>query len=83
VEVEFPERAGALLAFMREMSSFASMCYFTYRYSGERVGHAFCGFDFDSPEDREQARPLLDHAAEKTVRSMHEIPVQILTNTLS
>lgn len=49
---EFPERAGALRDFLSLFSDSASLIYFNYVYTGERVGRALMGFEFDSGEDR-------------------------------
>jgi len=77
VEVEFPERAGALLAFMQEVSASASLCYFTYSYSGERVGRALLGLDYATEAERDDGRNHLDAAASKTVRSLREVELSI------
>ena len=50
VNIEFPERAGALLEFMAEVKDMASLCYFNYAYSGERVGRALVGMEFETSE---------------------------------
>ncbi len=52
INIEFPERAGAFLQFMAEVKDMASLCYFNYAYSGERVGRALVGMEFDSEADR-------------------------------
>ncbi|MCP5535854.1 MAG: pyridoxal-phosphate dependent enzyme [Akkermansiaceae bacterium] len=52
VNIEFPERAGAFLHFMTEVKDLASLCYFNYAYSGERVGRALVGMEFDSESDQ-------------------------------
>ncbi len=52
VVVEFPERAGALREFMRQVSAFTSLFYFNYSYSGERVGRALIGMDFANAEQK-------------------------------
>lgn len=75
VEVEFPERAGALLGFMQEVSPLASLCYFSYSYSGERVGRALLGLDFPSEEAREEGGKQLAGRAGKTVRSVKEVSI--------
>jgi len=75
VEVEFPERAGALLGFMTMVSPSASLCYFNYTYSGERVGRALLGLDFESSEAREEARPLVLSRAGNTVRAVREVTI--------
>jgi len=48
INIEFPERAGALLQFMTEVKDLASLCYFNYAYSGERVGRALVGMEFET-----------------------------------
>ena len=53
VNIEFPERAGALLQFMVEVKNLASLCYFNYAYSGERVGRALVGMEFDTEQARQ------------------------------
>ncbi len=51
---EFPERAGALHDFLAGVQGQASLCYFNYAFSGEQVGRALMGFEFDSDEKRGQ-----------------------------
>ena len=51
--IEFAERAGALLQFMSEVKDVASLCYFNYAYSGERVGRALVGMEFDTAADHQ------------------------------
>ena len=53
INIEFPERAGAFLQFMTEVKDLASLCYFNYAYSGERVGRALVGMEFSSKEDQQ------------------------------
>jgi len=53
VNIEFPERAGAFLQFMTQVKDIASLCYFNYAYSGERVGRALVGMEFGSSEDQQ------------------------------
>jgi threonine dehydratase len=73
VEVEFPERAGALLDFLREVSPIASLCYFNYSYSGERVGRALLGLDFLSQENLEKhLGPILESGG-TTLRSIRRV----------
>lgn len=54
MHIQFPERKGALRDFMRQISGVANVCYFNYAYSGEAVGRAIMGFEFDSPSQKEQ-----------------------------
>lgn len=51
---EFPERAGALRDFLGAVQHAGSMVYCNYVYTGERVGHALMGYEFDSEEDRKE-----------------------------
>lgn len=73
VEVEFPERAGALLAFMREVRPYASLCYFNYTYSGERVGRALLGLDFGSEDKRSAQQGKVFALAGRVVRSVQSV----------
>ncbi len=59
LEVEFPERAGALSDFLGRAGDLASICYFTYTFTGERVGRALLGFRFKQPENRDQLLDML------------------------
>lgn len=60
VNVEFPERAGAFLEFMDQVKEVSSLCYFNYSYSGERVGRALVGMEFDSLDDQTKARSIIN-----------------------
>lgn len=73
VEVEFPERAGALRGFMKAISPLASLCYFNYTYSGERVGRALLGLDFPDREAFRKGRPAILDRAGRTVRAVREV----------
>lgn len=53
IHLEFPERAGALHDFLTRIRGIANVCYFNYAYSGERVGHALMGFEFETPDGRD------------------------------
>lgn len=77
VEVEFPERAGALLGFMKEFGPVASLCYFNYTYSGERVGRALLGLDFSTDEQLEQHRPAILNRGGNTVRAVREVVLHL------
>lgn len=48
IQVEFPERAGALSDFLRMYYKSMNICYFSYQFSGERVGRALIGFEINS-----------------------------------
>jgi threonine dehydratase len=62
ITLEFHERAGALAEFLRAVSPHSNLCYFNYVYSGERVGRALLGFEFDSVEQHQQFENLLASA---------------------
>jgi threonine dehydratase len=78
VEVEFPERAGALLGFMNAISSMTSLCYFNYTYTGERVGRALIGLDFDNKEELAVHRSKIFEQAGRTVRAVKEVLIDSL-----
>ena len=59
--IEFPERAGALRDFMRQVKDIANMCYFNYVTSGERIGRALLGFEFESEERRNRFLHILNN----------------------
>ena len=72
IKIEFPERAGALHDFLQESCKGASIVYFNYSFTGERVGRALIGFDFQSDEDRDAFRKRL--AGKDTVlRDVREV----------
>jgi len=54
LRLDFYERAGALHDFLTaRLRDNASLCYFNYRQSGERIGRALIGIEFPSPYERE------------------------------
>jgi threonine dehydratase len=54
LQLQFYERAGALHEFLdQRVRGKASLCYFNYRHSGERIGRALIGLDFASIEHRD------------------------------
>jgi threonine dehydratase len=58
--VHFPERVGALRDFLHSISGTASVCYFNYAYSGESIGRALMGFEFDALADQARFLGLLE-----------------------
>ncbi len=54
MHIQFPERKGALRDLMRKISGVANVCYFNYAYTGENVGRAIMGFEFETPAQKEQ-----------------------------
>jgi len=63
ITLEFHERPGALCEFLREVSPHANLCYFNYVYSGERVGRALLGFEFESPAEHDAFTENLNKAS--------------------
>jgi threonine dehydratase len=63
MNVQFPERKGALRDFLRVISSVASVCYFNYAYSGEAIGRALMGFEFKSPENKAKFLEIVKNTA--------------------
>lgn len=54
LNLEFYERAGALHDFLdKHIRGKANFCYFNYRQTGERVGRALIGLEFDTAEHRQ------------------------------
>jgi threonine dehydratase len=55
LRLDFYERPGALHDFLdKVIRGCASFFYFNYRQSGERIGRALIGLDFESAEEREK-----------------------------
>jgi len=53
LKLEFYERPGALHDFLSDsIRDRANLCYFNYRYSGERVGRALIGLEFAESSER-------------------------------
>ena len=60
MHVHFPERKGALRELLKAISKQANICYFNYFYTGEEIGRALMGFEFDSPKDHKKFLSLVD-----------------------
>lgn len=55
LRLHFYERPGALHDFLRDrLQENVSLCYFNYRHSGERIGRALIGLDFESESQLKQ-----------------------------
>lgn len=77
LRIEFPERAGALKEFLQTYCREASIVYFNYNYTGERVGRALVGFDFASEERAaEFRRNVLE--GETTLRFARELSAAVM-----
>ncbi len=59
ITLEFPERPGALHDFLAMLRGAANLCYFNYSYSGELVGRALIGFQFNSQDERAAFKKIL------------------------
>jgi threonine dehydratase len=82
VNVEFPERAGAFQQFMEKVSEFASLCYFNYEYSGERVGRALVGMDFENEAAKESCTALLAKMVGGDIRDVRPVSDETLKRLL-
>lgn len=78
IKLEFPERAGALRDFLKNLQNMANICYFNYMFTGETVGRALIGFEFDDEEHLEAGRKQI--AA--TGLSYRELPQHVLNRIL-
>ena len=72
--IEFPERPGAFSEFMRVIGEYAHLCYFNYRYSGEHVGRALVGLEFETVADRDACREKAAALRGTTIQGLHELP---------
>ena len=59
ITLEFPERPGALHDFLAMLRGAANLCYFNYSFSGELVGRALIGFEFESEDERAAFKKIL------------------------
>lgn len=81
--LEFPERPGAFSGFMARVADLANLCYFNYAYSGERVGRALVGMEFDSPAERATLETrLYGEMIGKELRAAHPVPPDSLERIL-
>ncbi len=77
IKIEFPERAGALHDFLLSNCQDASIVYFNYSYTGERVGRALIGFDFQSENSRATFREGVFNR-ETILRDVREVSTNAL-----
>lgn len=59
---------------MRVIGEYANLCYFNYQYSGEQVGRAMVGLEFQTVADRDACRKLAEQMQGTTIQSIHEMP---------
>lgn len=62
MNVQFPERKGALRDFLRQISNVASICYFNYAYTGEVIGRALMGFEFSDSAQKDEFLKIIEHS---------------------
>ena len=72
LEVDFPDRPGALREMMREISSLTNICYFNFNDTGQSQGHALIGFEFANPDKQQELTDKL---------TRQEIPYRIADMT--
>ena len=80
--IEFPERPGAFSEFMRMVGQYAHLCYFNYRYSGEQVGRALVGLEFETVADRDACREAAAKLLGTTIQGLHELPDEVRRRVL-
>lgn len=78
VNIEFPERARAFTEFMLQIRDLTSLCYFNYAYTGERVGRALIGMEFDSLADQQACIKRMDAMVGNSIRSVKRVSNEIL-----
>ena len=78
ISLEFPERAGALHDFLALLEGSANLCYFNYNFSGELVGRALIGFEFESEDARDTFKQVLANSQ----HIYHEISESVLKRVL-
>ncbi|MFT4900957.1 MAG: threonine dehydratase [Lentimonas sp.] len=82
ITLEFHERPGALAEFLQAVSPHASLCYFNYTYSGERVGRALLGFEFETQDQNANFATILD-SARHAYRTYQAVSEQVMHRILS
>ena len=82
VNVEFPERPGAFLEFMEKVKDVSSLCYFNYSYSGERVGRALVGMEFDSLDDQKACREIINNMVGGNIHAVSLVSDETLKRLL-
>lgn len=82
ITLEFHERPGALAEFLKAVSPHSNLCYFNYVYSGERVGRALLGFEFESAGAHAHFKSVLD-SAKHAYRSYERVSAAVMLRILS
>lgn len=81
IRYQFPERPGALHEFLQQIKGLANLCYFNYLYTGERIGRALIGLEFEQPQDRQRLLDRLD-SDPKLRHSYRALSPQVLDRML-
>jgi threonine dehydratase len=81
IELEFHERSGALTDLLQVLGPKTNLCYFNYSYSGERVGRALMGFEFEDAASQADFKDELDNAAH-AYRSYRELSSGLLSKIM-
>jgi threonine dehydratase len=63
LNVHFPERAGALRDLLKSISSLSNICYFNYEYTGENIGRAIMGFEFETPTHKKDFENIVSNSS--------------------
>jgi threonine dehydratase len=81
ITLEFHERPGALAEFLRVVSPHSNLCYFNYVYSGERVGRALLGFEFENESENDAFGEALA-SAKDAYRSYERVPEKVMNRII-
>lgn len=81
ITLEFHERPGALAEFLQAVSPHCNLCYFNYVYSGERVGRALLGFEFDTQEAQQNFSKVLE-SAQHAYRAYELVDEEVLARII-
>ena len=75
MHIHFPERQGALRDFLNSIAAVCNICYFNYANTGESIGRAIMGFEFEKLEDQETFRKIVEESV-VTCRPVEEKTAQ-------
>ena len=81
IRYRFPERPGALHEFLQRIQGLANLCYFNYLYTGERIGRALVGLEFEREADRQAMLDRLN-SDPKLRHSFRELSPEVLGRML-
>ncbi len=81
IRYQFPERPGALHEFLQRIQGLANLCYFNYLYTGERIGRALVGLEFENEADRHAMLERLN-SDPKLRHSYRELSPEVLGRML-